>query len=212
MHTRLTDVLGIEHPVMLAGMGGVSYSALVAAVSEAGGFGCFGASTMSGDEMVAEIRAAKAMTDKPLGVDLLTAMPDRLMSDVEALIHRFAAEHDDLDERTVLATRSKQRAVLQLPTGGQSVLTESVVIIGRAPTALDTQTDTQLIAVDEPTRTISKTLAMLERTGGGWTIRDLGSTNGVFIIDENGTEQEASATTRVTGAFLLGDAKFELNA
>src|SRR6478736_6888755 len=91
MQTRLTDVLGVEHPVMLAGMGGVSYSALVAAVSEAGGFGCFGASTMSGDEMVAEIRAAKALTDKPLGVDLLTAMPDRLMTDVEALIREGAA-------------------------------------------------------------------------------------------------------------------------
>src|SRR3954465_3700706 len=91
MRTRLTDALGIEHPVMLAGMGGVSYAALVAAVSEAGGFGCFGASTMSGDEMVAEIRAAKALTDKPLGVDLLTAMPDRLLTDVEALIREGAA-------------------------------------------------------------------------------------------------------------------------
>ena len=91
MRTRLTDVLGIEHPVMLAGMGGVSYSALVAAVSEAGGFGCFGASTMCADEMVDEIRAAKALTDKPLGVDLLTAMPDRLMTDVEALIREGAS-------------------------------------------------------------------------------------------------------------------------
>ena len=91
MHTRLTDILGIEHPVMLAGMGGVSYSALVAAVSEAGGLGCFGASTMAGDEMVAEIRAAKALTSKPLGVDLLTALPDRLLTDVEALIREGAA-------------------------------------------------------------------------------------------------------------------------
>ena len=40
MRTRLTDALQIEHPVMLAGMGGVSYHTLVAAVSEAGGFGC----------------------------------------------------------------------------------------------------------------------------------------------------------------------------
>src|SRR5204863_297460 len=39
MRTRLTDALQIEHPVMLAGMGGVSYHTLVAAVSEAGGFG-----------------------------------------------------------------------------------------------------------------------------------------------------------------------------
>ncbi len=86
MRTRLTDVLGIEHPVMLAGMGGVSYSTLVAAVSEAGGFGGLGASTMQGDEMVQEIRAVKARTDKPFGVDLLTAMPGDLAAQVEQVI------------------------------------------------------------------------------------------------------------------------------
>ncbi|MFZ9157470.1 MAG: nitronate monooxygenase, partial [Ilumatobacteraceae bacterium] len=46
MRTRLTDMLDIEHPVMLAGMGGVSYSQLVAAVSEAGGIGPIGAAPM----------------------------------------------------------------------------------------------------------------------------------------------------------------------
>ena len=61
MRTRLTELLGIEHPVMLAGMGGVSYHRLVTAVSEAGGFGCLGASTMTNDQMVAEItQSAKA--------------------------------------------------------------------------------------------------------------------------------------------------------
>ena len=90
LKTRLTDILGVEHPVMLAGMGGVSYHRLVAAVSEAGGYGTFGASTMSGEDMVAEMRAARALTDKPFGVDLLTAMPDRLLSDVETLIREGA--------------------------------------------------------------------------------------------------------------------------
>lgn len=36
MRTRITELFDIEHPVMLAGMGGVSYSDLVGAVSEAG--------------------------------------------------------------------------------------------------------------------------------------------------------------------------------
>lgn len=76
---------------MLAGMGGVSYHRLVAAVSDAGGFGCFGASTMSSDQMVEEIHAAKALTDKPFGVDLLTALPDRLLTDVELLIREGAS-------------------------------------------------------------------------------------------------------------------------
>ncbi len=75
MRTRLTELLEIEHPVMLAGMGGVSYHRLVAAVSEAGGFGCLGASTMGDAEMRDEIAATKAATDKPFGVDLLTAAP-----------------------------------------------------------------------------------------------------------------------------------------
>lgn len=86
MKTRLTDILEIEHPVMLAGMGGVSYSTLVAAVSEAGGFGCLGASTMGTDQMVEEIRAVKKATEKPFGVDLLTAASRDLATQVQKLI------------------------------------------------------------------------------------------------------------------------------
>jgi enoyl-[acyl-carrier protein] reductase II len=86
MRTRLTELLGIEHPVMLAGMGGVSYSALAAAVSAAGGFGCLGASTMGNEQMVAEMSAVRAATDKPFGVDLLTAMPGGLTDQVKLVI------------------------------------------------------------------------------------------------------------------------------
>ncbi len=42
LHTKLCDLLAIEHPIMLAGMGGVSYAELAAAVSEAGGYGVLG--------------------------------------------------------------------------------------------------------------------------------------------------------------------------
>jgi enoyl-[acyl-carrier protein] reductase II len=91
MKTRLTELLGIEHPVMLAGMGGVSYSALAAAVSKAGGYGCLGASTMSQDQMVAEIAATRSSTDKPFGVDLLTAMPGDMLRNVDLLIEGGAS-------------------------------------------------------------------------------------------------------------------------
>lgn len=76
IRTRLTEILGIEHPVMLAGMGGVSYHQLVAAVSEAGGLGSFGAATLSTEMMLDEIKKLKEITSKPFGVDLLTAMGD----------------------------------------------------------------------------------------------------------------------------------------
>ncbi|HET9089728.1 MAG TPA: nitronate monooxygenase [Acidimicrobiales bacterium] len=86
MKTRLTELLGIKHPVMLAGMGGVAYHQLVAAVSNAGGYGCLGASTMSSEHLASEIAATRSLTDRPFGVDLLTAFPETLVKNVEILI------------------------------------------------------------------------------------------------------------------------------
>jgi enoyl-[acyl-carrier protein] reductase II len=86
MHTRLTEMLGIEHPVMLAGMGGVSYHRLVAAVSDAGGFGTLGAATMSSEELENEMRGVRALTDRPFGVDLLAALPDRMLEDAKRVV------------------------------------------------------------------------------------------------------------------------------
>jgi enoyl-[acyl-carrier protein] reductase II len=91
MKTRLTELLGIEYPIMLAGMGGVSYSALAAAVSNAGGYGCLGASTMSSTQLAEEIASTRALTSKPFGVDLLTAFPDTLVANVELLIEGGAS-------------------------------------------------------------------------------------------------------------------------
>lgn len=91
MRTRLTEILDVQHPVMLAGMGGVSYHRLVAAVSDAGGFGCMGASTMSDEQMVEEIAAVRALTDKPFGVDLLTAAPGDMAAKVQMIIEGGAS-------------------------------------------------------------------------------------------------------------------------
>jgi enoyl-[acyl-carrier protein] reductase II len=91
MRTRLTELLEIEHPVMLAGMGGVSYSALAAAVSAAGGFGCLGASTMGDEKMTEEIAAVRHATDRPFGVDLLTAMPGGMTEQVQIIIEGGAS-------------------------------------------------------------------------------------------------------------------------
>lgn len=91
IRTRVTEMLGIEHPVFLAGMGGVSYAPLVAAVSEAGGFGCLGASTMTPEQMADEIRRVRELTTKPFGVDLLTAMPGDLERQVELVVEGGAS-------------------------------------------------------------------------------------------------------------------------
>ncbi|MEY4164943.1 MAG: hypothetical protein RL419_785, partial [Actinomycetota bacterium] len=78
MRTRLTELLDIDLPVMLAGMGGVSYHQLVAAVSEVGGIGTLGASTMDMATLRSEIADVKKLTAKPFGVDLLTASPQHV--------------------------------------------------------------------------------------------------------------------------------------
>ena len=91
MRTRLTELLDIDVPVMLAGMGGVSYHSLVAAVSEAGGIGTLGASTMDMATLRSEIEAVKKLTSKPFGVDLLTASPQHVEDGVREIIAAYGA-------------------------------------------------------------------------------------------------------------------------
>ena len=110
MHTRLTDMLGIEHPVMLAGMGGVSYHQLVAAVSEAGGIGTLGAAAMSSAQMEAEIRGVRELTDKPFGVDLLAALPERMIDDAKKVVEGGASAG-----RRRLAVRRRRADPAALP-------------------------------------------------------------------------------------------------
>ncbi|WP_278234707.1 nitronate monooxygenase [Isoptericola sp. AK164] len=73
--TRLTEALGIEHPVIQGGMMWVGRAELAAAVSEAGGLGMITALTQpTPADLVAEIEKARALTDKPVGVNL-TILP-----------------------------------------------------------------------------------------------------------------------------------------
>ena len=65
IHTRLCDLLGIDHPIISAPMAGTAGAALAAAVSAAGGFGLIGGSGGGPDWLRAEIRAVRAHTIGP---------------------------------------------------------------------------------------------------------------------------------------------------
>jgi nitronate monooxygenase len=67
--TKLCDILDIDYPIILAGMGYIAGAELTAAVSEAGGLGVIGALLMTPDELDAEIRKVRKLTSKPFGVD-----------------------------------------------------------------------------------------------------------------------------------------------
>ena len=91
LHTKLCDLLEVQHPIMLAGMGGVSYAELVAAVSNAGGYGVLGMAGRTPEFIRDEMRKVKALTDKPFGVDLLAASPESLTASVEIIIQEGAS-------------------------------------------------------------------------------------------------------------------------
>jgi len=79
LKTRVCDLLGIEYPILQGGMGGISNGKLAAAVSDAGGLGII--SPISGplDSWLAyereQIRIAKSLTSKPLGINISIAVP-----------------------------------------------------------------------------------------------------------------------------------------
>ena len=71
MKTRITEMLGIEHPIIQGGMHFVGFAELAAAVSNAGGLGIITGLTQRTPELLAnEIRRCREMTDKPFGVNL----------------------------------------------------------------------------------------------------------------------------------------------
>ena len=75
MKTRVTELLGIEKPIIQGGMAWVAEHRLAAAVSEAGGFGIIGAASAPAEVIREEIRKAKELTDKPFGVNVMLLSP-----------------------------------------------------------------------------------------------------------------------------------------
>jgi len=86
IRTPICDMLGVEYPILLAGMGGVSYAELAAAVSNAGGFGTLGMAGRAHGEIKDEIKKVRDLTDKHFGVDLLAAMPESLERTADVII------------------------------------------------------------------------------------------------------------------------------
>lgn len=85
LRTALCDRLGIEYPIVLAGMGGVSMHQLTAAVSNAGGLGVLGGATTDAEQLRREIRRTRELTDKPFAVDLLAPIPDMIRPQMQVI-------------------------------------------------------------------------------------------------------------------------------
>ena len=84
MNTRITELLGIEYPIIQGGMAWVAEHNLAAAVSNAGGLGLIGAANAPSEVVRDEIRKARELTDKPFGVNIMLLSPDA--GDIDNLV------------------------------------------------------------------------------------------------------------------------------
>lgn len=76
MKTRITELLGIEYPIIQGGMAWVAEYHLAAAASEAGGLGIIGAGGAPAEFVREQIQKAKELTDKPFGVNVMLMNPE----------------------------------------------------------------------------------------------------------------------------------------
>ncbi|HHO76786.1 MAG TPA: nitronate monooxygenase [Deltaproteobacteria bacterium] len=75
MKTRLTELLGIKHPIVLSGMSWISVPKMVAAVSNAGGLGILATGPFDAEQTRKAIREIKSLTDKPFGTNATLLFP-----------------------------------------------------------------------------------------------------------------------------------------
>ncbi len=75
MKTEVTELLGIEYPIIQGGMAWVAEYHLAAGVSNAGGLGLIGAASAPAEWVREQIRSARKLTDRPFGVNIMLMSP-----------------------------------------------------------------------------------------------------------------------------------------
>ena len=104
IHTRICDLLGIVHPIVLGGLGGATSAPLVAAVSNSGGLGTLGTSGINGAQIKSEVEAIRRATAKPFGINhlLFEVDEDRFLATLETrpAVAAFAWARPDQDLRS----------------------------------------------------------------------------------------------------------------
>ena len=119
MRTRITELLGIEYPIIQGGMHYVGFAELAAAVSNAGGLGTItGLTQKSADDLRNEIRKCKSMTDKPFAVNL-TFLPSLAAPDYPGYVKAIVEEGVKVVET---AGRNPQQVMPALKEAGVKVI------------------------------------------------------------------------------------------
>lgn len=116
--TPLTELAGVQHPIVQTAMGWVSDVDLVVATAEAGGLGFIASAMMSIDELDASIRQVKKSTDKPFGVNLRADASDAAARSELLIKHRVQVAGFALAPKKELIARLKDNGVVVVPSVG----------------------------------------------------------------------------------------------
>ena len=118
LQTRVTELFGVDYPVVQTGMGWVAGPSLVTGTANAGGLGILAAATMTLEEMKTAIAEVKSRTDRPFGVNLRTDA-----ADVEQRVDHLISENVKVASfaqapRPDMVKKLKDNGVVVMPTVG----------------------------------------------------------------------------------------------
>ena len=119
MKTVITELLGIEYPVIQGGMAWVGTAELAAAVSEAGGLGIIGAGGAPASWVEEQIHKVKEKTDKPFGVNLMLLNPE-----ADAIAEKYMEEWKKAGVRVIPVVASTALAKRMEKAGADAVIAE----------------------------------------------------------------------------------------
>ncbi len=130
LKTALTELVGVEHPVVQTGMGWVAGPRLVSATANAGGLGILASATMTYPELETAIAKTKSMTNRPFGVNIradATDAPERieLLIREQVRVASFA-----LAPKQELIARLKEAGVVVIPSIGAAKHAKKVAAWG----------------------------------------------------------------------------------
>ena len=139
-------------------------------------------------------------------------LPDSMLPGAAHAAPENSATSDDdqfdLDHTIVAPRRLQQQWVLELPDGTELQLSPDTVV-GRRPESID---GSAVLAIADRTRTLSKSHVRLTRDGERWIVEDLNSTNGLVLLNEDGSESELMPGVRAeaTERMLFGTLEVKL--
>jgi NAD(P)H-dependent flavin oxidoreductase YrpB (nitropropane dioxygenase family) len=177
IRTAFTRSLGLIHPVASAGMARIAQADLTVAVSEAGGLGCLGGSTMMPDELVRQIESIKARIRRPWAVNIL--LPEALTTDDDA---SWAPVREAM-ERMQAEDRAKMQGIEAFLVPG--VVSRQVeIVLDARPSVVVVTFGTPRWFVDECRERGITTMALVGSIGAARRADE----DGVDILVAQGTE------------------------